>query len=692
MIFITEREAPLTAPTFMESLGRGIPRAYAILFFSSNVRFGWWLLAVGMLQPSLGLCGLFGVVVAAALAWWLGYDRALLRTGFSLFNPMLTCLTVGWLHHCHQFNAPVLALLLIVAAVGGFFLSTGMHAWVGWHFGISAHSLPSVVGAYGLYLMAHSLYGPPLPPPQATVVWLDMPFLPPLWQGLFQAFGSMAFQARALPGVLVFVGLAWTSPLSALVATGAYATGVAVLVVLGVPPELAGATMGGYNFVLIGIELGASYFITSGPSLLLASLGCVVCACTGLALGAALPYFALPPSALPYNLVLLMLIYALHLRGTAGALVPSPAPGAMPEEAARQVRLQALRFPDLAKPALSLPFDAPRIVTQGFAGPLTHRGRWQHALDFEAEVRATRHRSSGESLEDFHLFGTAVLAPCSGYVAYVDNQVADNAPGQNNPDQKWGNCVILYSDAGYYVMLAHLKQGSVKVEPGQRVLKGEELAQCGNSGRSPVPHLHLQIQPTGYFGAPTLPFCLKHFIETGPDGGSVFRTSGVPDAMVTVRPATPNAALAEVLGGLLPGQYRYRLTDHTQRTWEETVELTFDEWGRFRFRSRRHGAQFVAFFSDGVFYTNEFQGPGDSVLAFIAAGLARIPCIADAEVSWFDCVSSVPFHSRATRWLLGLAEPFFGPFLLRCRYVLKLEHGGGFAIHAVDTGHGDGAT
>ena len=78
------------------------------------------------------------------------------------------------------------------------------------------------------------------------------------------------------------------------------------------------------------------------------------------------------------------------------------------------------------------------------------------------------------------------------------------------------------------------------------------------------------------------------------------------------------------------------------------------------------------------------------MLAYIAAGLARIPCIAD-DVSWLDCVSAVPFRSGATRWLLDLVEPFFGPFLLRYRYVLKTEHGGGFAIHAVDTGHGDGS-
>jgi len=144
MIFIPEKEAPLTALSFAQALWRGLPRAYTILFFSSNVRFGWLLVGVSMMQPVPGLCGLACVMGAAALGWWLGFDRVLLRTGFSLFNPLLAGLTVGWLHHCHHLPWAVLVLLLIAAAVGGFLLAAGMNAWFHWQFGLSAHSLPAI--------------------------------------------------------------------------------------------------------------------------------------------------------------------------------------------------------------------------------------------------------------------------------------------------------------------------------------------------------------------------------------------------------------------------------------------------------------------------------------------------------------------------------------------------------------------
>ena len=689
MIFIPEKEAPLTAPTFQESLLLGLPRAYAILFFNGNARFGWWLMAVGLLAPGIALCGLFGAVSAAVLGWVLGYDRTLLRTGYSLFNPMLICLTVGWLNHCHSFPLPTLMLLLSTAAMGGFFLNSAMSAWMFGHFGISAHSLPSVVGGYVLYFIAHSLYGPTIAPIESSSAWIDMPFLPPLWLGLFQAFGSMVFIAKALPGMLVFIGLASTSPLTTLVATATYVSGASVLWQLGIPFEMVGATMGGYNFLLCGIALGASYYITSGASLSLAFLGAALCAFLGIAISAALQYFALPPSALPYNLVLLTLLYALGQRTKAGALVPSPAPGSLPEAAARQVLLQAKRFPDVFKPALSLPFEGPRYISQGFAGPLTHRGKWQHALDFETQVGGSRNSGSGDSLTDFYLFGTPVLAPCSGTIAYVENHVPDNSPGQNNPDQNWGNCVILYADAGFYVLLAHLKEGSVGVTVGQRVLKGDSLGECGSSGRSPVPHLHIQIQSTGWFGAPTRPFCIKHYIDAGAEGGAVYHTSGVPDAGSTVQPATMSAAHAEMLGGLLPGEYRYRITDDSGHSWEESVRLDFDEWGRYRFRSRRHGAQLAAFLREGVFYAVDYSGPGESVLALIAAGIARVPCLSESHVSWFDGVSAMPFSHSVLRPLLELAEPFFGPFMLRFRYRMENEHGGGIAVHASAVSHGE---
>jgi hypothetical protein len=275
-------------------------------------------------------------------------------------------------------------------------------------------------------------------------------------------------------------------------------------------------------------------------------------------------------------------------------------------------------------------------------------------------------------LEDYHTFNKLVLAPCAGTVAAVKAHVPDNIPGANNPEENWGNYVVIYSDAGYYVLLAHLRQGSPLVHAGQRIVSGEAIGHCGNSGRSPVPHLHLQIQDTAYPGGPTRPFCLRNTIQLNPAGTrQTYHTSAIPSEGTRLARPTPLPALHALFCNWLPGEYRYRvrLDNHVAR--EETLLLDFDEMGRFRLRSRRHAAQLTAFLSQNVFYTTDYEGPRDSLLALISAGLARVPCLADPGIVWEDHVSPAPFYGRVMRKLHDIIDPYLGPNLPAYRYSMQ---------------------
>ncbi|WP_435201606.1 M23 family metallopeptidase [Janibacter sp. GS2] len=53
--------------------------------------------------------------------------------------------------------------------------------------------------------------------------------------------------------------------------------------------------------------------------------------------------------------------------------------------------------------------------------------------------------------------------------------------------------VIALAEGGPYVLLAHLRRGSVAVTPGQRVEVGSVVGACGNSGNSTEPHVHVQV-------------------------------------------------------------------------------------------------------------------------------------------------------------------------------------------------------
>ncbi|MFB7586751.1 M23 family metallopeptidase [Streptomyces sp. NPDC056169] len=56
-----------------------------------------------------------------------------------------------------------------------------------------------------------------------------------------------------------------------------------------------------------------------------------------------------------------------------------------------------------------------------------------------------------------------------------------------------GNHLVLDLGDGTYAMYAHLRRGSLAVRPGDRVVAGQELARCGNSGNSTEPHVHFQL-------------------------------------------------------------------------------------------------------------------------------------------------------------------------------------------------------
>ena len=97
-----------------------------------------------------------------------------------------------------------------------------------------------------------------------------------------------------------------------------------------------------------------------------------------------------------------------------------------------------------------------------------------------------------------------MLAPADGLIVGAADGYADNRPGTNSDR---ANHVVIDIGAGRYVLMAHLMQGSVTVEIGDRVRRGQPLAAVGNNGHSSEPHLHLQVQdsPAGIDAEAHLP-------------------------------------------------------------------------------------------------------------------------------------------------------------------------------------------
>lgn len=687
MLSLPPPEHPGRPATLGTALREGVPRAYAAIFFSNSEKLGWWFIAVTMLAPDMGLSGLGGVIIACMLGWWLGFDRDQLRSGHLLFNSMLACNTVAWLHHGYGFTNGMFVALWSASAFGALLLSVSLGAFFSRVLGLGAHSFPAVAVSYVLYFLGWALSGPFQLVSAARGGLMDLTMAPPVLRAVCQGFGAMLFMPLALPGLLIMLGVAVQSRLTLLAALAGFASGFAGMRMLGFAMEPASLLWCGFNFLLCGTALSVGYYTPSRASLTLGAAAAFLCAPVAVAVATALRYFELPASALPANLVILTMVYALKQRREAGLLLPNLHPARGPEVSARLRLLGSARFPFLNTPALRLPCDGPCVITQGFDGKLTHRGPWRHALDFESRVNGRAWSGDGSRLEDFASYEASVLAPCDGLVVRVVNGVSDNEPGGNNPDSNWGNFVLIHADSGVFVMLAHLKRGSIVVVEGRRVTRGDLAGHCGNSGRSPVPHLHVHVQDSAALGSATRPFCVGQYLSR-PEASGPWRhhTAGLPVAGETVAPCTFDAPRFGVFAGWLPGEYRWRVIPEQGSPFEETLVMDFDEAGCFRVQSRRHRAGFRAFLREGEFFCVDFDGSGQSVAALLALGLSRVPCIAvpAGGVVWEDQFSGVPFAVAPARWLHDTLDPFTGTPLLTYRY--QFNEDGAVAAELVHRG------
>lgn len=62
-----------------------------------------------------------------------------------------------------------------------------------------------------------------------------------------------------------------------------------------------------------------------------------------------------------------------------------------------------------------------------------------------------------------------------------------------------GNFITVDHGKGEYSVYCHMKEGSIRVQRGDRVKKGMVLGQVGNTGNSGAPHLHFQLMDSADF-------------------------------------------------------------------------------------------------------------------------------------------------------------------------------------------------
>jgi len=151
-----------------------------------------------------------------------------------------------------------------------------------------------------------------------------------------------------------------------------------------------------------------------------------------------------------------------------------------------------------------LPFEGTWTVVNG-SPEREYSHSWiypnqRYAYDFLITDEDGRSRPEGAStaVENYYCYEEPVLAPADGVVVDTFDAVleASRGGGFSHPLKRsipGGHVVIRHAESEYS-FLAHLAPGSVTVDPGDRISRGEQVGRCGHSGNSSEPHLHFQIQ------------------------------------------------------------------------------------------------------------------------------------------------------------------------------------------------------
>lgn len=169
---------------------------------------------------------------------------------------------------------------------------------------------------------------------------------------------------------------------------------------------------------------------------------------------------------------------------------------------------------------LHLPFDGEWFVYWGGRGiednyHAAYRGQ-QFALDLLILRNGQSHAGDPARLDSYHCWETPILAPAEGVVVQAVGGLPDQAIGSADPANPAGNHVVIDFGHGEFGFLAHLRQHSLRVGQGDRVVRGQLIGLCGNSGNTTEPHLHFHLQTGPQLGTGEgLPAQFQHYVANG---------------------------------------------------------------------------------------------------------------------------------------------------------------------------------
>jgi urea transporter/murein DD-endopeptidase MepM/ murein hydrolase activator NlpD len=645
--------------------------SYSVIFFFNDRLFAVILLVLSLFNIVAGLSGLVAVIAAVIIADRLGFNEVLLKQGVFSFNALLAGIGLGTFYE----PSLVFAALLLMSSLLSLIISVVMNRFLG-KYGLPFLSIPFVLTLWVIMLPSGQFSNLGLT--QRNVFWINEMYsvggkpLLDLFQTIdnmqlnklviiyLRSLSSIIFQDNLFTGIILALAIFITSRITFLLTVIGFISAYLFAHFLGAEMASFSFYNIGANYILIAIAAGGFFTIPSVYSyfwtiLLVPILAVVILFLRNLTGTTDLPLFSLP-----FSLLTISFVAFLGMRTRAGKLKITPIQHFSPEINLYTFENETDRLTGFSYFPLHLPFWGEWTISQGYNGKYTHLGEWQNALDMILIGEdGKNHRISPYQNENYYCFNKPVIAPADGIIAEIADNIEDNEPGKVNTRQNWGNSVIIKHFEGVYTQLSHLKAGSVRKKKGDFVSRGEILALAGNSGRSPEPHLHFQVQATPLIGSKTMAYPFAYYLLKEGDK-KILKSYSVPSENDQITNVENDPMLRTAYdfqpGMIIRFRYTFNNSDEKEARWEVFTDSYNNKY--FYCPDTRSFAYFV---NDGtMFYFTAFYGDRKSLLFyFYLASYKILLCnYPDFEVNDFFPINAIQKNS-ITLWLHDFAAPFY---------------------------------
>jgi len=610
-------------------------KPYVSILFLRDVKAGAILFFLSFLLPSVGILGLVGIIATVLFAEFINVRDEYLKYGFYLYNSLLVGMGVGYFFDV-SFITVVLTVMLSILT---FLISFSINR-VFVKYALPLLSLPFAFVSTFFYLaslkytslLSNILHRQPL---------FDITL--PL-DSFFKSLGTIFFLPYGIAGLIISLIILIYSRVLFLSAFTGFWAGV-WFHSLFVPFYEALNSPYNFNFILIAMALGGVFLIPNVKNFVLALLAVFLSVVFIDAMEVFFNIYALPVYTLPFNFITLLFIMILY---TLGYVYFNYDIKETPEKSLIAFLSKFYRFGgnDIK---INLPFIGEWCVYQEFDDKWTHKGEWKYAYDFVIEKNGKTYANEGVFLEDFYAFGQPVIAPVNGYIVALRDDLPDNKIGEVDRENNWGNYIIIKSDYGYFVEISHLMQNSIKVKMGDYVKAGDIIAKCGNSGYSPEPHIHIQVQKYGVLGSETLPFKFVDYLK-----GKKLYYYSLPKRGETIKSVLADKSMKLRLTFILDDKFKYEVYKNKIKVDEFTLKVKMNDKGEFYFFD---GENRLYFYTDEkLFYFYEYEGKKGWLKEMFKLA-PKIPLVSN-ECEYEDVLPPQFKYGLFKRVLLELILPF----------------------------------